>query len=316
MSWVAGLRCPLSYELLAEGQHYSPKGLSRLSKKLTALQDLPLTAEDQRQEALRRASKLSIQGVQFKLSAILNIPKQIFQICDLGGTYILKPPSVLYRELPENEDLTMRLAALAGIEVPLHGLVFGQDKSLTYFIKRFDRTTGHQKYSLEDFAQLSGLSRDTKYHFSMEKLIYLIEKYCSFPILEKKQLFLRVLFNYLVGNEDMHLKNFSLISRDDKVELAPAYDFLNTSLVMGNDPEEIALPLNGKKRNLSKRDLVDYYGGLRLGLNKKVIDESVAIFNTLQPAWQELIQISFLSQNFKNKYSSLVEQRFQVLSLN
>ncbi len=97
---------------------------------------------------------------------------------DCNGRYILKPPSLDYPELPENEDLTMRVAAAAGIEVPVHGLVRGRDGSLTYFIRRFDRT-GRTRLPLEDFAQLSGASRETKYESSMEKVAAVVDRFCA-----------------------------------------------------------------------------------------------------------------------------------------
>ena len=118
-------RCPLTYEP-CEGL-YSPSGLKRLSRQLTGLQPLSFTSFELRQEAAARAQKVSIQGVQPKLSARLQIKKQQFILVDKNGRYILKPQIADYVQVPENEDLTMRLAALAGIEVPLHGLLHGQD---------------------------------------------------------------------------------------------------------------------------------------------------------------------------------------------
>lgn len=132
---------------------------------------------------------------------------ECFEIVELGGTFILKPPHPIYDELPQNEDVTMRLAKSVGIEVPFHGMIYNIDDSLTYLIKRFDRLPRGHKVATEDFSQLMGHSRDTKYESSMEKLIPVIEKHCTFPLLEKMKLFRRTLFNFLVGNEDMHLKN-------------------------------------------------------------------------------------------------------------
>ncbi len=156
-----------------------------------------------------RASKMSVQGVQPKLSAILNIKKGMFDIVDKNGRYILKPQHHIFPELPQNENLTMHLAATIGIRVPLNGLVYSKDNSFTYFIKRFDRRGQKDKVAVEDFAQLAGKDRDTKYTYSMEKLVRLVDDYCTFPSIEKVRLFNLVLFNYLVGNEDMHLKNYS-----------------------------------------------------------------------------------------------------------
>jgi len=145
-------RCPLTYE--ESEQRYSQNGLRRLAKGLKSLQDFPYSAEEQIKEALARASKMSIQGVQPKLSVRLNVGKGTFEIVDTGGQYIFKPQTPNYPEVPENEDLTMRLARQACIEVPVHGLLFCKDGSLTYFIKRFDRKGKNQKIPVEDFAQL------------------------------------------------------------------------------------------------------------------------------------------------------------------
>jgi serine/threonine-protein kinase HipA len=132
---------------------------------------------------------MSVQGIQPKLSATLNVSRQRFEVVDIGGHYILKPQNPQFPQLPENEDLSMRLAGAAGIDVPLHGLVYSKDGSFTYFIKRFDRIGRNKKLAVEDFAQLFGLSRETKYDASMEKVAAVIEKYCTFPALEKIKLF-------------------------------------------------------------------------------------------------------------------------------
>lgn len=308
--------CPITYwPLLAGEQKYSLEGLHWLSRQLNTLQDLQLTAEQQRIEATQRAHKMSIQGVQPKLSAKLNIKQARFDITDIGGRYILKPQSYFYAEVPENEDLTMRLAALIDIETPLHGLIYCVDGTLTYFIKRFDRAGHKQKLEVEDFAQLAGETRDTKYDFTMEKLIPIIDKYCSFPVLEKIKFFKRTLFNYLIGNEDMHLKNFSLITTDNKVELTPAYDFLNTAIVVSQPTEEIALPLRGKKSNLKKTDLIDYFAYERLNLNPSIVEEILEKIASKIPAWQKLIEISFLSHEMQQRYLKLLGGRRKVLEV-
>ncbi len=211
-------RCPITYDLCNESA-YSEKGLKQLSPNLKTLVPLDFSAEELRKEAMLRASKMSIQGVQPKLSAILNIKDGRFEIVDKNGKYILKPQHHVFPELPQNEDLTMRLAASVGIEVPLHGLIWSKDSSLTYFIKRFDRRGHKDKVAVEDFAQLAGMSRDTKYNYSMEKLVRLIDDYCTFPAIEKAKLFKLVLFNFLTGNEDMHLKNYSVIVRNGKMTI-------------------------------------------------------------------------------------------------
>lgn len=306
-------RCPITYEIISDQEHYSQRGLRLLSPQLKTLEPLEYSAEEQRNEAIDRVGKMSIQGVQKKLSAQLKIKEGCFEIVDQKGHYILKPQSDSYRELPENEALTMTLAKTIGIEAPVHGLVYSKDNSMTYFIKRFDRTGHNKKLALEDFAQLSGGDRNTKYNSSMEQVITIIEKFCTFPKIEFVKLFKRTLFNFLVGNEDMHLKNFSLITKDNKVYLSPAYDLLNSTIALKNAKEEMALPLRGKKNNLSRRDFLDYFGEERLGLNPKIIDEVLKELQHAIPGWQELIRVSFLSQEMQEKFLQLLEARYKRL---
>lgn len=301
-------RCPITYELCGTDK-YSEKGLRMIAPKLTYLNDLPYTAVELRQEAANRAKKLSIQGVQPKLSAAVSIVDQDFKIVDQFGTYIIKPQNDLFPQLPENEDVTMRMAKVFGLEVPFHGMLYGKDGSLSYFIKRFDRYGKGGKFATEDFAQLTGNTRDTKYRFTMEKLIPVLDSYCSFPAIEKADFFKRVLFCYLTGNEDMHLKNFSLITKNGKTTLTPIYDFLNSTIAVKNPEEEIALTLKGKKSNLKAADFVDYFGKERLQLNEKTIASILEQMKKATPKWKELLEISFLSDDMKEKYLELLESR-------
>ena len=300
-------RCPITYESCGN-QKYSKKGLQLLSKKIHTLQDFPFTAKEQIELALQLASKLSIQGVQPKLSAKLNVKEGVFEIVERGGTFILKPPHHIYEELPQNEDVTMKFASVANIEVPLQGMIYNGDGSLTYFIKRFDRLPRGHKAAVEDFSQLLGYSRETKYASSMEKLISVIEKYCTFPVLEKMKLFRLTIFNFLVGNEDMHLKNFSLIRRENKVELSPAYDLINSSIVLKSG-EELALPLHGKKNKLHRNDFIDYFGEEKLGLSQSIMKEILGQFDMAYSTWITILEKSFLSQNMRNLYLKLLQER-------
>jgi serine/threonine-protein kinase HipA len=288
---------------------YSKKGLRMIAPKLTYLNDLPYTAVELRQEAANRGKKLSIQGVQPKLSAAISIVDQEFKIVDQFGNYIIKPQNDLFPQLPENEDVTMRMAKVFGLEVPFHGMLYGKDGSLSYFIKRFDRYGKGRKLATEDFAQLTGNTRDTKYRFTMEKLIPVLDEYCSFPAIEKADFFKRILFCYLTGNEDMHLKNFSLITNNGKTTLAPIYDFLNTTIAIKNPEDEIALTLKGKKSNLKAADFVDYYGKERLQLNEKTIASVIEQMKKTTPEWKELLEISFLTDEMKEKYLEVLESR-------
>lgn len=306
-------KCPITYEN-CEGK-YSQKGLKYISRKLTDLKDLNYSAEEQRHEAAKRATRMSIQGVQPKLSAVVNIQQSKFEIVDIKGKYIIKPQHHIYPQLPENEDLTMKMASKCGIVTPVHGMVYSKDGTLSYFIKRYDRVGKNGKIHVEDFAQLAGETRETKYNYSVEGLINLIDDNCTFPQIEKMKFFKRFSFNFLVGNEDMHLKNYSIIYKDDKIELCPAYDFLNSSIVLGKNVEETALTLKGKKKNLTKFLLIEYLGLERLKLNQTVIDKTLKELQRAIPEWFELINNSFLSQELKEEYKELLDKRIKLLDI-
>jgi len=305
-------KCPITYQECGDAR-YSKSGLKKLSPVLTALSDLPFTAQEQRREAALRAAKMSIQGVQAKLSARLAVKNQHFAIVDKGGTYIIKPQSDIYQQLPENEGITMKMAAVIGIDVPLSGMVYCKDGSFSYFVKRFDRYGKTKKYALEDFAQLTNNTRDTKYNWSMEKLIPVIEEYCTFPMLEKLKLLRKVLFCFITGNEDMHLKNFSLITRNEKVELSPAYDLLNSTIALGNATEEMALTLAGKKRKITAKMLLDYFARERMKLTKKAVENEYQILVQGRAKFAELVRLSFLSEQLKQDYLDLLSDRYKRL---
>ena len=306
-------RCPLTYQLLQEGQEYTSQGLRSLHRRLSYLCPLPFDAEGLRREALARADKLSIQGMQPKLSARLDLSTQSFVLADRGGTYILKPPHPDYPELPANEDVTMHMASTVGISVPKHGLVPAKNKEWVYFIQRFDRLPRGKKAAVEDFAQLTGHDRETKYGASMEAVVRVLDDYCTFPAVEKPKLFKRILFCFLTGNEDMHLKNFSLITRTTKNDLAPAYDYLNTTIALPNPKEELALPLRGRKNRLLPNDFFDYLGRERMGLNAAVIDDIWQTCLQAVPTWLAWIDKSFLTPPMKAAYADTLKQRVQRL---
>jgi len=307
--------CPITHQVFeaAEGQRYSREGLRTLSPRLKGLARLPYTESEQLQEVVSRAGKMSVQGVQPKLSAVLNVKEEVFELVDRFGRFILKPPTEAYPHLPENEALTMHLARTAGIDVPDHGLIQGKDGSWTYFIRRFDRSGRKGKMAVEDFAQLTGQDRNTKYDASMEKVAGAVDRFTTFPMVENLDLFRRTIFFFLTGGEDMHLKNFSLITIKDRIRLTPAYDFLNSTIAIRNPVEEFALPLNGKKRNLTRRDLVEYFGQERLGLPEGVIREVLRSLEDAMQNWPAIIARSFLPQEQKDRYQALVQGRWERL---
>lgn len=308
------MRCLITNEPWTGPGPYSPAGLRLLDRQLQSLAPLPYTREQLIQEAASRSVKMSVQGVQPKVSAVLQVRAGAMAIVDHGGRFIVKPPHPAWPELPENEALTMSLAATLGMEVPVHGLLLNADQTRSYFVRRFDRV-GWARVPVEDFAQLSGASRDTKYQSSTEQLIAIIDRYCTFPVLERIKFFERLLCAFLTGNEDMHLKNWSLITRDDKVELAPAYDLLNTTIPNPQSREELALPLHGKKSNLKANDFWWYLAGERLGLTPALIDQTRNKFIQTCRTWPERIEASFLSVDMQQRYIALLNERLQRLAL-
>lgn len=312
-------RCPITYESCGSDR-YSASGINKFSKRLKTITDIPYSAAEQRSQSALHASKMSVQGMQPKLSVRLNLKKACFEITDRGGNYLIKPQHDVYPELPENEDLCMRLAKCVGISVPLHALIYSKDETLSYVIKRFDRTGRSSKLATEDFAQLTDKCRSTKYDFSMEKLIPVLD-HCTFPAVERVRFFRRCIFNFLIGNEDMHLKNFSLITINNKIELAPAYDFLSSTMTLlslrkkPDTIEEIALPLKGKKRKLTRNDWIDYFAMDRLELNSTVIEEVLAGLSDSFDVWFDLIKDSFLSAESKDILAELIRERRDLLKL-
>jgi serine/threonine-protein kinase HipA len=308
------MKCLFTYKELQKGDvNYSKDGLKKLNLKLKQMKPFPYTQVEQNRQAQKLAGKISIQGIQPKFSVQLAVQEGIFKIVETGGTFIVKPQTTLYPELPENEDLTMHLAKLAGIQVPWHGLIFSEDKSLSYVIKRFDRIGKSGKLAQEDFAQLIGASRITKYEASMEKVAEILD-ICTFPTLEKIKLFQRTIFSFLVGNEDMHLKNFSLQTEiSGKIQLSPVYDLLNSTIAMSSPEEELALSLRNKKKGFKKVDF-ELFGKEDLYMTEKRIQKEISSMLFCVPAWMQWIEASFLSKEMKIDYKKLINERAKRLS--
>lgn len=301
--------CPIILEPVEGDALFSQPGLRSVHPRLENLMPLHLTQEQQLREARLRADKMSIQGVQPKLSAVIKPKEGCFEIVDRGGQFILKPNPPPFEEVPANEALTMTLAELAGLEVPPHGLLPASDGSWVYFIRRFDRAGRKKRLHQEDFAQLTGAGRETKYNSSLEQVVKVVETYCTFPAIEKVKLARLLLFCYLTGNEDMHLKNFSLLVRNGVVCLSPVYDLLNTTLVLGNASEESALPLHGKKRKLTRQDWLDYLCRDRLQIPTTILAPILHTLGASQNIWTRKIENSYLSAPAKAGYLEIVNER-------
>ena len=262
-------------------------------------------------------SQTTLTGVQAKLS--LDIDKSTpksrtrFTIVGLWGRYILKPQTDRFAHLPEIEDLTMHLAELAKIKVVPHSLIRFADGELCYITRRIDRTPKGEKLPMEDMCQLTERLTEHKYKGSYEQIAKAIQKYSAVPKLDLVNFWEQVLFSWITGNADMHLKNFSLYSQREGIyTLTPAYDLLSTALVMPEDTEELALTLNGKKRKLKKADFTAAMQAS--GLEEKVIANLFNKFPKVYDQWMAFIPLSFLPDEMKESYRQLIAERLSLIS--
>jgi serine/threonine-protein kinase HipA len=237
--------------------------------------------------------------------------KRLTVVGALGGNFILKPPTVHYPELPANEHLTMKMASLFGIETVPCSLIRLGSGELAYITKRIDRTDEGSKIHMLDMFQITDAV--DKYKGSMERVGKAIAEYSSNTLLDKLRYFEVVLFCYLTGNNDMHLKNFSLFQQLDHWALSPAYDLLNVSLANPKDTEEMALTIEGKKRRLSRKMFERF--GLGLGLNSKQIESVFGRFQKQIPVALDLCERAFLSQESKEGYLEIFRLRCAKLSI-
>lgn len=259
-------------------------------------------------------SQTTVTGVQAKLSLDLEKDKesrtQRFTIVGLWGRFILKPQADFYQHLPELEDVTMHLAELSGIKVVPHSLIRFPDGELCYITRRIDRTSTGEKIQMEDFCQLSEKLTEYKYKGSYEQIAKLIKKHSDSPYLDLANFWEIVVFSFVTGNSDMHLKNFSLFENSDgKYSLTPAYDLISTKLVMPADTEELALTLNAKKRKLTKSDFV--VAMENSGLNGKTIQNIFTKITESKESWFSFIDSSFLPDEMKNNYKKLIVNNFE-----
>jgi len=260
-------------------------------------------------------SQKTVTGVQPKLSLGItddsDLPKR-FTIVGLWGDYILKPQSDQYDNLPENEDLTMHLAQISKIKTVEHSLIRLNFDQLAYITKRIDRTDEGKKH-MEDMCQITERLTEHKYKGSYEQVAKAIKKYSSNPGLDVIDFYEVVLFSFLTGNNDMHLKNFSLLKEKGKYSLCPAYDLLSSELVVDGDDEELALNLNGKKKKIKRSDFVTSM--MNSGINEKVIGNIFRKYKKLLPKWNNLIDESFMSTSTKKQYKELIIKKANQLEL-
>lgn len=303
-------KCLYCYKPLAEGEVDYHKTCARKIFESTTVPVLPYTRANIRELAREIVTaSTTVTGVQAKLS--LDIARgcagepQRFTIVGLWGRFILKPQTDRFANLPENEDLTMHLAETVGIKTVPHSLIRFADGELCYITRRVDRTKKGEKIAMEDMCQLSERLTEDKYKGSYERIAKLIRQYSSAPLLDVVNFWEVVLFSWLTGNSDMHLKNFSLFRPTDSYMLTPAYDLLSTSIVMPEDDEELALTLNGKKKRLKR---IDFETAMRAsGMDEKAIANLFNKFSKAIPKWYQIIEESFLPDDVKLAYRSQIE---------
>ncbi len=295
------MKCLLCYKSLEQNEvEYHPKCL----KKTFEINEMPTIEIDEKNlsEYAKKAigNKTAITGVQPKLSLWLKESKNSirFTILDNKSNYIIKPQSGTYDSLPENEDLCMHLSEEFGLETAKHGLVRLPSGSLAYLTKRFDRI-GDKKLACEDLCQLTESLTEHKYKGSYEKIGKTIRQYSTSIGLDTLHFFELVVFSFITGNADMHLKNFSMMEKSPGLfNLSPAYDLVSTILVIKNEPEQMSLTLNSKRNKLKKSDF-DILAK-NLTLNEKQIQNTYLLFIDKKEAAMWWIEHSFLQdkQNY------------------
>lgn len=306
-------KCLYCYKSLAAGQEYYHPACAKKLFGSPTMPELLYTHEDLEplaDEVIK--SQTTVTGVQAKLSVDFNSEDdkkpRCFTIVGLWGRYILKPQTPFYTNLPEVEDLTMHLAEIAKIKVVPHGLIPFKDGLLGYITRRIDRSQKGLKYPMEDMCQLTEKPTEHKYRGSYEQVAKHVQKYSCAPMLDVIAFWEIVLFSWITGNGDMHLKNFSMYSTIlDEHNLTPAYDLVCEALVNPENLDELALTLNGRRRKLRRKDFET--GMIASGIPQKTIDNIFKRFIACQPKWEAFIRNSFLSSEMQERFIEIVAER-------
>lgn len=259
-------------------------------------------------------SQTTLTGVQPKISLHLNEHKGSSRLTIVGlwGGFILKPQTDMFPYLPEVEQLTMCLADQFGIQTVPHSLIRMKDGELSYITRRIDRMTSGEKIAMEDLCQLSERTTEYKYKSSYEQVAKVIREYSSLPEMDLTRYYELLIFCWLTGNNDMHLKNFALYDPlGEGFRLTPAYDLLNAALVNPKDKEELALTLNGRKKKIKSEDFVHAMHGA--GISDKIIANIFRKFHKKYLEWEQTIRNSFLPEDYQEAYWEMVCERLKRL---
>ncbi len=260
----------------------------------------------------------TVPGVQKKLSLHLvsDRSKPRLTLVNYPTGYILKPQVSEYEALPESEQLIMSMADFAGISTVPHALIKG-DNGYAYITRRVDRIIERDKIkmlAMEDFCQLDLRLTEDKYRGSYERCAGIIKKYSSRTGIDMAEFFIRLVFSFLVGNSDMHLKNFSLLETEEgsgEYTLSPAYDLLPVNVVMPTDKEQFALPMNGKKRNIRKKDFLIF--AENCGIAKNAAEKMMKNLVGMTPRWISMCEGSLLPPELQERMIRILTERTEVL---
>lgn len=305
--------CLFCYQPVETGEYHSK--CSKKFFKTTQVPTLELDQEKLNQLAeITVKERLALTGVQPKISLSLNEEQgnKRLTLVGLWGDYILKPQSAEFSFMPEVEDLTMHLAKLFKIETAQHALIRTSTGELAYITKRFDRANG-KKIHVEDLCQLSELLTEQKYKSSYERVGKIIKQYTTNSGLDAIKYFRLVLFSFLTGNNDMHLKNFSLMHTDKGILFSPAYDLLNVNLIFPDDKEDLALTLGGRKRKIKRSDFNQLV--MSLALSETVRDNIYKDFSKQINQVQNVIDRSLLNEDYKKEYFRIYESKIKQIDL-
>lgn len=260
----------------------------------------------------------TVPGVQKKLSLHLlsdkNKPR--LTLVNYPTGYLLKPQVADFEALPEAEHLVMCMADAVGISTVPHALVTGNG-SLAYITKRIDRVfdkNSVQMLAMEDFCQLDQRLTQDKYKGSYERCAKIIDQYSSRKGLDKTELYIRLVFSFIVGNSDMHLKNFSLIETSEgsgEYILSPAYDLLPVNVIMPEDKEQFALAMNGKKMNIRRKDFLIFADECDISRNSA--EKMIAMLVSKEETFIDMCKVSLMPEHLKERLINLIEKRIGVL---
>lgn len=310
-------KCLYCYQPIEVGKDFHDKcsksffGTSSPPKMVYTFSEMEMLAK----EAVERS--ITVTGVQAKLSmgivkTTANTSDQRLTVLDaLGGSYIFKPPSKQFEGMSEVEHVTMKIAQTYGLLIVPCSLIRLASGELSYITRRIDRAKKGEKIHMIDMFQIT--EAFDKYRSSMEKIGKAINKYSNQPLLDNIYFFELSVFSFLTGNNDMHLKNFSLINTDNGWVLSPAYDLLNVNVLFPEDEEELALTLKGKRKKLKKEHFEAL--GVELGLNQRQIN---SVFKRMIKNFSKALEIldqSFLSESLKEKYKEVLEKKYRQLEL-